>query len=83
MPRDGVKLQVTSGIFSKIQTYDRVDAQGAREQKAVFVVTPAAAVKAGDVDNVKVGTQLGLSSSKKYVSHVIFSEGTFTASPES
>ena len=80
--RKRVMLQVTSGIFAKIQSYARVDAQGAREQKPVFVVTPAVAVRTGEVEDVKVDTQLGVSSSKKYVSHVIFSGGKLTVSPE-
>jgi hypothetical protein len=68
-------LQVTMGIFKKIQNYDRVDAQGAGERKTVYCVTPAASIKAADVTKVKVKSQLGVSSSKKYVSHVIFSGG--------
>ncbi len=81
-PNDIVKLQVTSGIFTKIQSYDRVDAQGARERKPVFIVTPAASIKAGDVKGVKVGAQLGVSSSRRYVSQVIFSGGRLSPSPE-
>ena len=69
------KLQVTSGIFAKIQDYDRVDMQGAGEQKPVFIVTPAAAEKVGDISEVNVSSQVDLSGSKKYVSHVIFTGG--------
>jgi hypothetical protein len=72
---DQIRLQVTQGIFRKEQRYDRADAQGAVETKTVFVVTPAVAEKIGDIENVEVSTQLGVSSSKKYVSHVIFSGG--------
>ncbi len=75
-------LQVTGGIFKKIQNYDRVDAQGAGEQKTVFVVTPAVAIKVGDITGVKVKAQLGVSSSKKYVSHVLFKGGKLEASKE-
>jgi hypothetical protein len=82
MPSKKVMLQVTTGIFTKVQSYDRVDAQGAGEQKPVFIVTPATAIKAGDVKDVVVGTQLGVSSSKKYVSHTLFSGGRFEASKE-
>lgn len=70
-----VRIQLESGIFRFVQSYDRNDAQGAGESKLVFVVTPAAAVKVGDVKNVVVGAQQGLSASKKYVAHVIFSGG--------
>lgn len=75
-------LQVTGGIFKKIQNYDRIDAQGAGEQKTVFVVTPAVATKVGDISGVKVKAQLGVSSSKKYVSHVLFKGGKLEASNE-
>lgn len=74
-PDRRVRLQVTGGIFQKEQKYDRVDAQGAAETKTVFIVTPAVTIKIGDIVDVKVGTQLGTSSSMKYVSHVIFSGG--------
>lgn len=73
-------LQLTSGIFKFSQSYDRVDAQGARETKTVFVVTPDAATKVGDVKDVIVGAQCGLSGSKKYVAHVIFSGGSIDLS---
>jgi len=75
-------LQVTSGIFKKIQTYDRVDAQGAAEKKAVYCVSPAASVKAADIKQIKVKAQLGVSSSKKYISHVIFEGGKVLFTPE-
>lgn len=81
-PRNRIKLQVTTGIFTKIQSYDRVDAQGAGEKKPVFIVTPAASIKAADVKGVSVATQLGVSSSKKYVSHVIFSRGKLSVSSQ-
>jgi hypothetical protein len=70
------RLELTSGIFKKIQSYDRVDAQGAGEKKAVYCITPSASVKAADVNQVEVEAQLGVSGSKKYVSHVIFTGGT-------
>lgn len=79
---DQVRLQMTTGIFKKNQTYDRIDAQGAREQKIVFVTTPAAATKIGDVRDVKIAAQLGVSTSKKYVTHSIFSGGHITFTPE-
>jgi hypothetical protein len=78
---DRKKLQVTSGIFAKLQDYDRVDMQGAGEQKPVFVVTPAAAEKVGDISEVKVSSQVDLSGSKKYVSHVIFTGGKIEICP--
>ncbi len=78
---DQKRLQMTSGIFAKLQDYDRVDMQGAGEQKPVYVVTPAAAEKVGDICGVKVGSQVGLSSSKKYVSHVVFTGGQIEISP--
>jgi hypothetical protein len=74
------KLQVTSGIFAKIQDYDRVDMQGAGEQKPVFIVTPAAAEKVGDITGVKVSSQVDVSGSKKYVAHVIFTSGEISIS---
>jgi hypothetical protein len=79
---DQVRLQMTAGIFKKTQTYDRVDAQGAREQKVVFVATPAVATKIGDVTDVEIATQLGVSTSKKYVTHCIFSRGRVSLAPE-
>jgi hypothetical protein len=79
---DQVRLQMTTGIFKKNQTYDRIDAQGAREQKIVFVTTPATATKIGNVKDVEVAAQLGVSSSKKYVTHSIFSAGHIVFTPE-
>jgi hypothetical protein len=73
---------MTTGIFKKTQVYDRIDAQGAREQKIVFVTTPASATKMGDVRDVKITAQLGVSTSKKYVTHSIFSGGHITFTPE-
>ncbi len=55
--------------------------QGAGEQKPVFVVTPAAAEKVGDISGVKVSSQVDLSGSKKYVSHVIFTGGKIDICP--
>jgi hypothetical protein len=81
-PADQKMLQMTRGIFKVIQTYGRIDAQGAGEQKPVFRVAPSAAVKAGDISDVKVSTQLGVSSSKKYVSHTLFSEGRLEVTAE-
>lgn len=81
-PDEQIKLQVTSGIFKTVQTYDRVDAQGAAEKKTIFRVTPAAAVKFGDVEGVEVRAQLAVSSSKKYVTHPIFSGGSVEVSGE-
>lgn len=77
-----LRLQMTTGIFKIEQSYDRIDAAGAKERKIVFVVTPAVSMKAGDVENVKVQAQLGLSSSKKYVTHSIFSGGHLNPTPE-
>lgn len=75
------RLQVTSGIFAKVQDYDRVDMQGAGEQKPVFIITPAAAEKIGDITDVKVSAQIDISGSRKYVSHVIFSGGKLDLTP--
>jgi hypothetical protein len=55
--------------------------QGAGEQKPVFVITPAAAEKVGDISEVTVSSQVDLSGSKKYVSHVIFTGGKIEISP--
>jgi hypothetical protein len=77
-PDSAKKLQMTSGIFKKLQTYDRTDAQGAKEEKVLFVVSPNIAVKVGDIRGVTVAAQIGLSSSKKYVSHIVFSGGHLT-----
>jgi hypothetical protein len=79
--KDQVRLQVTTGIFKKEQSYDRSDAQGAGEKKTVFVITPAVATKIGDVKEVKVKAQLNLSASKKYVTHCLFTDGHITFSP--
>ena len=79
---DQIRLQMTTGIFKKSQTYDRIDAQGAREQKIVFITTPAVATKIGDVKDVNIAAQLGVSSSKKYVTHSIFSGGRIVFTPE-
>ena len=79
---DLLRLQMTSGIFKMEQSYDRQDAQGAREKKTVFVVTPAVATKIGDVNDVKVAAQIGLSASKKYVAHTLFNGGRIAFSPE-
>jgi len=79
---DPVRLQMTTGIFRKNQTYDRSDAQGAREQKMVFITTPAVATKIGDVSDVKIAAQLGVSTSKKYVTHSIFSGGHVSLAAE-
>ena len=49
---DQIKLQVTSGIFKTLQRYDRVDAQGAAEEKTIFRVTPRAAIRIGDLTDV-------------------------------
>lgn len=72
---EAVQLQLTTGIFRKVQSYDRVDAQGAGETKVVFVVSPAAAQPVGILTGVTVTAQIGLSSSKKYVAHVLFEGG--------
>jgi len=77
-----IQLQVTTGIWRTIQGYDRVDAQGAAEKKPIFRVSPCAAVKVGEVVDVKVAAQLGLSGSKKYVTHAIFSGGKLELSGE-
>jgi hypothetical protein len=78
---DQKKLQVTTGIFAKIQDYDRVDMQGAGEQQPVFVITPTSAEKIGDISEVTVSSQVDLSGSKKYVSHIIFTGGKIEISP--
>ena len=74
-PEQQTMLQVTSGIFKNLQNYDRVDAQGAGEKKMVFRIVPAVAVRVGDVLDVTVSAQLGVSSSKKYVTLAVFSGG--------
>lgn len=79
---DQVRLQMTAGIFKKTQTYDRIDAQGAREQKIVFITTPAVATKIGAVKDVVIAAQLGVSTSKKYVTHSIFSGGRIALADE-
>jgi len=76
------RLQVTSGIFAKVQDYDRVDMQGAGEQKPVFIITPAAAEKIGDIKGVTVTSQVDVSGSKKYVSHVLFTGGDLELRPD-
>lgn len=81
-PAQQVRKQLLTGIFRKDQSYDRVDAQGAGERKTVFVVTPAAAIKVGDVHDVHVAAQLGLSASGKYVTHVVFEGGKLSLDPE-
>lgn len=81
-PNNSNKLQVTRGIFKKVQAYDRVDAQGAGERKTVFIVTPFVATKVGDIQNVNVHAQLGVSASKKYVTHPVFSGGEIVISDE-
>ena len=81
-PEELLKLQHTRGVVKKMQPYDRVDAQGAREEKPVFVVTPHAATKIGDVENVVVSSQLSISSSRKYVTYPMFSGGRLTICPE-
>ena len=81
-PAAQVRLQMTTGIFKKLQSYNRVDAEGAGEKKWVFVVTPGVALSIGAVEGVKVEAQLGLSSSKKYVTHCLFSGGHLTLSKD-
>jgi hypothetical protein len=80
-PARSIEIQLTTGIFSKAQSYDRSDAQGAAETKLVFVVSPAAATRVGKIRDVVVETQLGLSASKKYVAHTLFSGGSITFDP--
>ncbi len=79
---DQIKLQMTSGIFKTLQKYDRVDAQGAAEEKTIFRVTPRAAIKVGNLIDVTVASQLAVSGSKKYVTHPIFSGGRLEVSDE-
>lgn len=76
--QEAINTQLAKGIFRKEQSYDRSDAQGARETKTVFVVTPSAAetIKVGEVNDVKVEAQVGLSASKKYVAHTLFTGGS-------
>jgi len=71
------RRQLGSGIFRKEQNYNRVDQEGASERKMVFVIAPAASSKIAELKDVEVGSQLGISKSAKYVSHVIFKGGTF------
>jgi hypothetical protein len=73
-----INLQRRTGIFFSEQSYDRVDAQGAGEKKWVYRVHPNVATKLGNIQDVVVGSQLSLSASKKYVSHVLFSGGNLT-----
>lgn len=73
--RHRIQTQLATGVFMTLQTYDRSDAQGAAERKLVFRVAPCAAVLAGTVAGVRVGTLLGLSKSKKYVASVVFRGG--------
>ena len=70
-----IQLQVTTGIFKVLQAFNRIDAEGASEKKVIFRVSPSASIKVGDLKDVKVSAQLGISASKKYVTHAIFSEG--------
>jgi hypothetical protein len=79
---DQIKLQVTSGIFKTVQRFDRTDAQGAAEEKTIFRVTPGAGIKVGDLRDVRVEAQLAVSSSKKYVTHPIFSGGRLELSSD-
>jgi hypothetical protein len=81
-PNSKVKLAHTIGIFPKDQQYDRSDAQGAGETKLVYMVTPAASRLIGSVDAVTVKAQLGLSSSGKYVSQIVFSGGRLLLAEE-
>jgi hypothetical protein len=81
-PDGQVQLQLTTGIFRLMQVYERVDAQGARERKLVFRVSPAAAQKVGEVLDVRVTAQLGVSASKKYVAHVLFEGGRLQVTDE-
>ncbi|MEX2181386.1 MAG: hypothetical protein WD771_05045 [Gemmatimonadaceae bacterium] len=77
-----VRLSHLAGIFREIQNYDRVDAQGAGEKKAVYKVSPATSILAGKVESVVVEAVLGESASKKYVSQVRFSMGRVVFSDE-
>jgi len=81
--RRKVVLQLSSGIFKlEDYSYDRTDAQGAREQKDVYVVAPCAATKIGDVTGVKVRAQLNISPSQKYVTQPIFKGGRVIVSDD-
>ncbi|WP_191083031.1 hypothetical protein [Roseococcus microcysteis] len=80
--REIINIQRRTGIFFGEQSYDRVDAQGAREKKWVYRVHPNKTIKIGIVQNVDVGSQLSLSSSQKYVSHVLFTGGEIIFSDE-
>lgn len=75
-------LQISSGIFREIQTYDRSDAQGAAERKAVFKVSPSASVLAGTVADVEVCASLDVAPSQKYVSQVVFRGGQLVTSQQ-
>lgn len=72
---DRKRAQVTEGIFYLNQRYGREDADGAAEQKAVFVVTPAVATRIGSVLDVRIEAQKDVSASKKYFSRILFSGG--------
>lgn len=74
-PTQRINLQLGTGMFLKTQRYDRTDAQGAFEEKEVFCIHPCAATRVGAVENVKVTSKVLLSSSKKYVAHVLFTGG--------
>lgn len=76
--QEGIDKQLIEGIFRKEQSYDRTDAQAAGEKKLVFRVTPPAAIEMGDVSGVSVKAQIGLSTSKKYVAHILFEGGSIT-----
>jgi hypothetical protein len=85
LPRKGQRRtnqQLLSGIFVKSQVYDRTDAQGAREEKLVLMVSPAASLKCGNVSKVKVGAKLATSASRKYTSQVVFTGGRLEPTDE-
>lgn len=76
------RRQLSTGIFRKEQNYNRVDQEAASERKMVFVVAPAACTKIANLVEVEVASQLGMSKSGKYVSHVLFYGGKFEPLPE-
>jgi hypothetical protein len=80
--RERVRMQVTEGIFCREQRYGREDADGASEQKRVFVVTPNVAMCIGTVSGVRVRAQKDISASRKYVSRILFSGGRIALEDE-
>ncbi|MBB3896608.1 hypothetical protein [Roseococcus suduntuyensis] len=79
--RGQFNLQRGLGVFFKEQNYGRVDAEQAAERKWVYCIHPLASLKLADVVEVEIGAQWALSSGKKYVSNVVFSNGSLSFDP--